>query len=144
MSSSMFGIYLSLFTNYVGYNAFIMLLPLFSFFVSFLFTLLHRLCTFILSWSQKCFLHHSLFKYCVRKSNIGCVWPMVCIQAAFMLQVKGLLMWVRKHKQICIHTYINTHTLFVKNFSQNQACAHSWPTADCGHTSPILKSTVMI
>ena len=48
----------------------------------------------------------------------------VCNQAAFKLQVKGLLTWVRKDKQIYIHTYIhtNTHT-FRKTISGNQACA---------------------
>ena len=35
---------------------------------------------------------------------------------AFKLQVKGLLTWVRKEKQIYIHTYI--HTLFVKQLQE--------------------------
>ena len=45
----------------------------------------------------------------------------VCIQAAFKLQVKGLLTWVWKEKQIYIHTH--THT-FRKTISGNQA--HVW------------------
>jgi len=43
-----------------------------------------------------------------------------CIQATFKLQVKGLLTWVRKGKQIYIHAYIHTHTIFVKQFQETR------------------------
>ena len=39
-----------------------------------------------------------------------CLAFIVCIQAAFKLQVKGLLTWVRKDKQIYIHTCIHIYT----------------------------------
>ena len=69
----------------------------------------------------------------VRECNFGFVLAfIVCIQAAFKLQVKGLLTWVRKDKQIhvhtYIHTYIHTHTFFMKQFQETRCV----PTA--GHT----------
>jgi len=58
----------------------------------------------------------------VHECNIRrlCLAFIICIQAAFKLQVKGLLMWVRKKKQIYMHAYI--HTYFRKTISGNQAC----------------------
>ena len=55
-----------------------------------------------------------------------CLAFIVCIQAAFKLQVKGLLTWVRKDKQIYIHTYMHTLT-FRKTISGNQARARPQP-----------------
>jgi len=70
------------------------------------------------------------------KAELTCAWVeyrlclafIVCIQAAFKLQIKGLLTWVRKDKQICIHACIHTHThTFHKTISGNQVRAHSQP-----------------
>ena len=53
-----------------------------------------------------------------------CLAFTVCIQSAFKLQVKGLFTWVRKDKQIYIHTYMHAYTnaLFVKQFQETR-CA---------------------
>jgi len=58
-----------------------------------------------------------------------CLAFIVCIQVAFKLQVKGLLTWVRKDKQICIHTCMHTHT-FRKTIQETRraSTAGPWPT----------------
>ena len=50
-----------------------------------------------------------------------------------MLQLKGLLTWVRKDKQICMHTYTR------KTISGYQVGTHSWPMAGCGHAPGLKK-----
>ena len=43
-----------------------------------------------------------------------------CIQAAFKLQVKSLLTWVQKDKQIYIQMCKHTHTLFGKQSQETR------------------------
>jgi len=46
-----------------------------------------------------------------------CFAFIVCIQVSFKLQVKGLLTWVRKDKQIYMHTCIHTCYTFTTGSS---------------------------
>ena len=54
----------------------------------------------------------------LRRRAYLCIAFNVCIKAAFKLQVKCLLTWMRNDKHTYVHTCIQTHTLFVKQFQK--------------------------
>ena len=73
-------------------------------------------------------------------SVIYALFSLYCLcTGCFQASSKGLLTWVRKDKQIYIHTYmhtdththIHTHTLFVKQFQETWARA--WLTKKATH-----------